>query len=73
MFFTFWHRPGGNPSIPLERATEERLKISKTTKFESDLLKTNDDIAPKSHEILQMFVWRVGGRGHKLAPTIKRP
>ena len=31
--------PGENPSIPLERATEERLKISKIAKFESDLLK----------------------------------
>ena len=30
-------------------------------------------MAPKSHEILQMFVWKVGGRGHKLAPSIKRP
>ena len=34
---------------------KERLKISKSTKFESDLLKTNDDISPQSREILQMF------------------
>ena len=34
-----------------------RLKKNKIAKFESDLLKTNEDIAPQSHEILQMFVW----------------
>ena len=26
-------------------------------KFESDLSKINEDIAPQSHEILQTFVW----------------
>ena len=66
-FFNFWHEPGENPSIPLERATEERLKINKIAKFESDLLKTsNEGIAPQSHEILQTFVRRCkggGGRG----------
>ena len=36
-----------------------RLKISKISKFESDLLKTNKDIAPQSREILQTFVWWV--------------
>ena len=36
---------------------KERLKKNKIAKFESDLLKTNEDIAPQSHEILQMFVW----------------
>ena len=35
---------------------KERLKISKTAKFESDLLKTNQDIAPQSRESLQTFV-----------------
>ena len=35
----------------------ERPKISKTAKFESDLLKTNEDIVPQSREILQMFIW----------------
>ena len=44
---------------------KERLKISKIAEFESDLLKTNKDIAPQSREILQTFVW---GGGHNLAP-----
>ena len=35
----------------------EHLKITKTAKFESDLLKTNEDTAPQSREILQTFVW----------------
>ena len=35
---------------------KECLKISKIAKFESDLLKTNDDTAPQSREILQTFV-----------------
>ena len=38
---------------------KERLLISKNAKFESDLLKTNKEIAPQSHEILQMFAWWV--------------
>ena len=36
---------------------KKRLKISKIAKFESDLLKTNEGIAPQSREILQTFVW----------------
>ena len=36
---------------------KERLKISKIAKFESELLKTNKDIASQSREILQTFVW----------------
>ena len=35
---------------------KECRKISKFAKFESDLLKTNDDTAPQSREILQTFV-----------------
>ena len=31
---------------------EERLKISKSAKFESDWLKTNEDTVPQSREIL---------------------
>ena len=42
---------------------KERLKSSKAAKFESDLLKPNENIAPQSREILQTFVWW----GHKLA------
>ena len=36
---------------------KERLNISKIAEFESDLLKTNEDIAAQSREILQTFVW----------------
>ena len=36
---------------------KENLKIGKIAKFESDLLKTNEDTAPQSREILQTFVW----------------
>ena len=36
---------------------KEHYKISKIAKFESDLLKLNEDIAPESREILQTFVW----------------
>ena len=32
---------------------KERFKISKIAKFESDLLKTDEDIAPQSRQILQ--------------------
>ena len=39
---------------------KERLAISKTAKFESDLLKTSEDTAPQSREILQTFVCWVG-------------
>ena len=35
---------------------KERLKISTIAKFESNLLKANGDIAPRSCEILQAFV-----------------
>ena len=49
---------------------KQRLKINKIAKFESDLSKTNEDIAPQKREILNMFLcW-----GHKLAlsPPYKR-
>ena len=36
---------------------KEHLKMSKIAKFESDLLKTNEVIAPQSRKILQTFVW----------------
>ena len=32
--------------------------MSKTAEFESDLLKTNEDIALQSREVLHTFVWR---------------
>ena len=37
---------------------KERLKISKVTKFESDRMKTNKDMAPQSRKFLYTFVWR---------------
>ena len=53
---------------------KKHLKISETAKFESDLLKTNEDMAPQSREILQTFAWwlRGGGGGTNLPhPTIQ--
>ena len=47
---------------------KERLKITKIAKFESDLLKTNQDIAPQGREILQTFVCWGGGGGTSLCP-----
>ena len=47
---------------------KERLKISKTAMIESNLLKTNEDIAPQRCEILQTFVrWGGGGGGFKFS------
>ena len=40
--------------------------MNKSAKFKSDLLKTNEDIAPQSREILQTSVWW----GHKLATPL---
>ena len=37
--------------------SKECLTISKITKFEHDLLKTNEDTPPQSCKILQTFVW----------------
>ena len=36
---------------------KKKSKISKIAKFQSDLLKTNENIAPQSRDILQTFVW----------------
>ena len=36
---------------------KERLKIGKNAKFEIDLLKSNEDMALQSREILRTFVW----------------
>ena len=36
---------------------KQRLKISKIAKFESDLSKTDEEIAPQSRKILRTFVW----------------
>ena len=48
------------------------LEIRKFAKFQSDLLKTNEDIArPQSREILQTFVW--WGVGDSLGPSPPPP
>ena len=55
---------------PLEK--KKCLEIRKFAKFESDLLKTNEDIArPQSREILQTFVW--WGVGDSLGPSPPPP
>ena len=42
---------------------KQSLKISEIAKFESDLLKTNDEIAPQKREILTLFYGSGGGGG----------
>jgi len=42
---------------------KERLRVSKSTKFEHDLMKANEDIAPQSRRILQTFCGLCGGEG----------
>ena len=42
---------------------KERLKMRKIAKFESDFLKTYEDIAPQNCENLQTFVWWWWGLG----------
>ena len=42
--------------------------ISKITKFESDLLKTNEDIVVERRTILEMFVWCSGAKDTNLLP-----
>ena len=41
----------------METTEKNVLKLVKLLSFESDLLKTNEDIAPQSREILQAFAW----------------
>ena len=53
---------GKHPWTSLERAP----LTSKTAKFESDLLKTNEDIASQRREILQTLVY---GGGQKTCPS----
>ena len=40
-----------------QHSWKERLKISIVAKFESDFVKTNQDMAPQSRRILQTLVW----------------
>ena len=48
---------------------KERFYISKIAKFESDFLKTNEDISPYSRVILQAFL----SGGEQLTPTPPSP
>ena len=43
----------------MRRPAENTSKLSDDAKFESDLLKSNEDIALQSRESLQTFVWRL--------------
>ena len=42
---------------------KERYKINKIAKFESDLLKTNEDTAPQGREITDVCMGGGGGGG----------
>ena len=53
-----------------EHSWKEHLETGEAAKFESDLFKTNEDIAPVSHRILQTFVQ--GGEGRSCLPPYKR-
>ena len=60
----------------MNTAGKNTLKPGEAARFESDLFKTNEDIAPVSHRILQAFVQEGGGRGKKggreiVPPTIQ--
>ena len=47
---------------------KERIKISKIDKFESDTPKASEDIASRSCENLQTFLWGAWGGG---MPTLR--
>ena len=49
---------------------KKNLKISKIAKFESDLLKTNDEIATQKREILNTFFCSGGGKCSQLSGAI---
>ena len=51
-FSNFWLRPAKTRQL----GWKKRLETSKSAKFESDLLKTIENIAPQSGGILQKFV-----------------
>jgi len=46
----------------MDTAGKSALRMSKIAKFESDKLKTNEDIAPQSRKTLLTFTW------HKFVP-----
>ena len=60
----------------MNTAGKNTLKPGEAARFESDLFKTNEDIAPVSHRILQGGGGRGKGRGKKggreiVPPTIQ--
>ena len=60
----------------MNTAGKNTLKPREAARFESDLFKTNEDIAPVSHRILQAFVQGGGGEGEEggreiVPPTIQ--
>ena len=60
----------------MNTAGKNTLKPREAVRFESDLFKTNEDIAPVSHRILQAFVQGGGGGGEEggreiVPPTIQ--
>ena len=57
----------------MNTAGKNTLKPGEAARFESDLFKTNEDIAPVSHRILQAFVQEGGGKGKKGGREIVPP
>ena len=66
-FFNFWRRQAK------ETSGKKVLKLVKLPSFESDLLKTKEDIAPQSREILQAFAWHWGPGTNLLSPSHPLP
>ena len=59
--------PGSkNPSTRLKGPTKKALKMSKNVKFERNLLKTNEGMAPQSRQIFMTFVFCVQANGQPL-------
>ena len=47
----------------VDAAEHSALTLVNLPRFKSDLLKSNEEIAPQSREILQTFVWWGAGEG----------
>ena len=47
----------------VDAAEQSALTLVNLPRFKSDLLKSNEEIAPQSREILQTFVWWGAGEG----------
>ena len=47
----------------VDAAEQSALTLVNLPRFKSDLLKSNEEIAPQSREILQTFVWWGWGAG----------